>query len=146
MPITEFNRSAECATKARDNLKVLGKEFSNTVVFAAMTWHHKELWFGDNDKYITISPEDYIKGLESLSEALAKQGNRLVVIGPILRPEIQLASILSRGIKFGKIEEHDAEAMLSSLPGSKGFFWMMKVISELENDLEILSAPRALQF
>ena len=132
LPLNNINRDEDCAIKAEENFKTLKTNFQDVTVFLAMTWHHTRLWSQLDKKNREISPKDYVDSLENLRDALALNGIKLIVVGPILRPDFPVASFISRGIKFGYLKNKDLNEILISQPGSEDFYWMMKIIKQLK--------------
>jgi len=104
LPTTTVNISADCAEMAKTNLQsLLGLPAIKTVVIAT-TWV-----YGPNDlRTVSGARVDnrdnkaLQAGLDALIDTLVQRGRRVVLIGPIPEPGWDVASILSRDLRFGR--------------------------------------------
>jgi peptidoglycan/LPS O-acetylase OafA/YrhL len=139
LPLPNLNRSRECSEKARNNIETLIANFSNTLVFVGMTWHHDRLWSSVESKEISVSPDDYLSELNELRSILSQNNIDVIVIGPLMRPNFSIASTISRGIKFGHFTFDESVALLEAPVDTGEFRHFEQILLSLRaSDLKVL--------
>jgi len=109
LPTVSVNISSRCLNQARANLAELLELPRLKVVIIAHNWPTKaSLVTADGSE---ISGDNYIADATlSLADQFRKVGVEVIIVGPILRPMFDVASILSRQIAFGHDERAPRDA------------------------------------
>ncbi len=104
LPTIDYNINAGCLDQAKLNFNVYANDKNLETIIIGTTWSYKKLF--DGDKF--IDDNEYLvygTSLLNLVEKIERNNKKVYLIGPIQTPSYQLASILSRKIKFEKLNQ-----------------------------------------
>ena len=104
LPTIDYNINAGCLDQAKLNFNVYANDKNIEIIIIGTTWSYKKLF--DGDKF--IDDNEYLvygTSLLNLVEKIERNNKKVYLIGPIQTPSYQLASILSRKIKFEKLNQ-----------------------------------------
>ena len=103
LPTLNLNRSERCRRASMRQIEVISKLAAVELVIIGMTWHHDELYSAGGGR--AINNEDGLplaNAVLQLITRLEELGIQVAVIGPIARPEYNIASYSSRQLAFGR--------------------------------------------
>ena len=127
VPTPQINLNAACAKKAKRNLETLKVDRSINHVVISTTWLPKRFSYTTDDYQPTM--RSFARALVEIVNDIEKTGKKVILLGPIQTPGIDLASELSRKIKFGhmsmeevvKVMQHPKAEYLDSFAKSDEF-------------------------
>lgn len=100
LPTVSVNISSECLRAAETNLEAVRAISSARTVIVALNWPVEHALVGNDGRAIAGDrAEALAAGIRDLAKRLP--GRKLLVVGPIAQPGIDIASVLSRQMAFG---------------------------------------------
>lgn len=102
LPTIDKNKDYDCLVKVKKYYESIVKDNRIKTVIIGLTWHSLVLVDENNNLYSTS--EDRNKSLIFLIEELKKNNKKVFLIGPILTPKYNLASIVSRSLVYKNSE------------------------------------------
>ena len=104
LPTIDKNINYKCLIKARRYFSAIVKNKNIKTVIIGLTWQSINLI--DQNNILYNSSEDRNKSLDLLIKELKENNKKVFLIGPILTPKYNLASLLSRGLVYGEIKDY----------------------------------------
>lgn len=111
LPFAEPNLSVDCGLIAEHNLDAIAKLENVKAVIFAFNWDftEKTLYFRDGSRANASDIDGVLSNLDSVLEKFSALGKKVILVGPIAIPGIDIASIVGRALAFGR----DADVPLS---------------------------------
>ena len=100
LPTIDKNLNYNCLVKAKEYFNSIIKDNRLNTVIIGLTWHSINLV--DENNYSYSTSEERNKSLIFLIEKLEANNKNVFLIGPILTPNYNLASTVSRNLVYGK--------------------------------------------
>jgi peptidoglycan/LPS O-acetylase OafA/YrhL len=111
LPTVEINISSDCLRLAKANLDAILNDENISTVVIGLTWYSNQLV----DSSSTVLDPDKSKltaAIQNLISTLEASRKKVFLIGPLMIPNYDLPSILSRRIKFEGISHESTEQYL----------------------------------
>ncbi|OBP16701.1 hypothetical protein A5320_04765 [Rheinheimera sp. SA_1] len=112
LPTLDVNITSQCLNMAKINFAAVQADPNIKMVMLAMTWNDDRLVNADGSNVAEDKKLRLTTSVLSLVQELEKSGKKVLVVGPIQLPEIDIASVLSRKLKFNHVSEAEALQLL----------------------------------
>jgi peptidoglycan/LPS O-acetylase OafA/YrhL len=99
LPTVKLNISSSCLSLAKGNLDAVLNDKNISTVVIGLTWYGHKL-VDSSSAILSFDMTRLKEAIFDLISALEMRGKKVFLIGPIMIPNFEIASVLSRKIKF----------------------------------------------
>ncbi len=134
LPTVIVNYTPACAAAAEQNLANVLALPRLQLVILAFTWSSPEPLRDSSGK--VVSAGELVGGIDDLIQRIQKAGKKVILVGPIARPDWDVASIISRELAFGWPIRHQTALPFGEFEDEFG-----AAISHFQNERDITFVP-----
>jgi len=134
LPTLIVNYTPACAAVAKQNLANVLALPRLQVVILAFTWSSPEPLRDSSGK--VVGADELVGGIDDLIQRIQQAGKKVILVGPIARPDWDVASITSRELAFGWPVRHPTALPLGEFEDMFG-----AAISHFQKEKDITFVP-----
>lgn len=112
LPTIDVNITSQCMNMAKVNFQAVQADPAIKKVILALTWNDDRLVTTDGADVVEDKKLRLANSMLTLVQAFKDNGKDVLVVGPIQMPGMDIASVLSRKLKFNQLTETEVLQML----------------------------------
>ena len=134
LPTVKLNISSDCLRLARANIDAILNDNNIVTVVIGLTWYSDQLVDASSSIVLDADKSNLSAAILDLISTLELRGKKVFLIGPLMIPNFDLPSVLSRRIKFEGLDYESAKQYLT-VSRSRFDTQFQTLLSEFESSL-----------
>ena len=131
LPTISVNLSEECQSQAKVNYNALISDENISHVVIATTWQDR-VYFNKATNSMDGDLNDVVNDLKDMIHKLRISGRRVSLVGPLMVPGFDFASIVSRKIRFENLREESYDR-IRAIPHGQLYERYFNITAEFKN-------------